>query len=356
MSIAPPNARRNVGVQRMSSGSSTMPMRSRSRQNASIRGVLGATEVEQVVGRPGARPRSRRAPPRTSATVLVGTRFAGSPGRPELAREPDHLAADGLVFALGRGQDAFRRQRRRSASCSASCGRTDRAQGGPRHRLPAGRPPEWLRQLVERRPSRSRGALEPRPKGDDGRVVDVRAEASASLDQVADARQLLDRRLGLEPPDRPPRPGADERRLRRFRDEGIDSRRAARRSPADRPAARTPARAGRTGRRRGGTPRPAGSSDPPGARARRTVRRRAPPGPGPDRWLRRRSTGRIESANVAVQSLDEGDARRAPGVGHIRPAAVVAVVADGGGAVGLTSKNASRKAANVVGKADMVGV
>ena len=37
--------------------------------------------------------------------VLGGTRFVGSPGRPEVAGEADHLPADRLVFPLGGFED-----------------------------------------------------------------------------------------------------------------------------------------------------------------------------------------------------------------------------------------------------------
>ena len=188
-------------------------------QNASIRAFSYPTEGEQgggvlVLGRDRV---EHRADERTS---LGGSRFSGSPGRPEIAREPDHLAANGLVFALGRGEDMFRRQRRRAHRVAHLAGEEIAPKAALAIACREDDLLEMARQVVERRPSRSRGALEPRPKGDDGRVVRVRSCGQCFVDQVADARQLLDRRLRLEPPDGPPRPGADERRLRRFRDEG----------------------------------------------------------------------------------------------------------------------------------------
>ena len=136
LSIAPPNARRKTGVQRISSGSSARPIRSRSRQNASIRAisarqksssssaarVLGGDRVEDAADE---RRRRRRA---------SGGRRA--PRRPQLAGEPDHLGPDGHVVALGRPRGSAPASAPSSASCGASSRRTARGRAGPRPRSP----------------------------------------------------------------------------------------------------------------------------------------------------------------------------------------------------------------------------
>ena len=175
MSIAPPNARRKTGVQRISSGSSARPMRSRSRQNASIR-AFSARQKSSRSSAAGCSAAMASRTPRTSAGSSSAASRSRAPCRPQLAREPDHLGAHGLVFALGAGQDPFRRQCRRSASCGASSRRTARRRGGPRPRSP-GRTTSrrWrLRSASSAARAVAAAAVEPRRQRGDGRIAVAR--------------------------------------------------------------------------------------------------------------------------------------------------------------------------------------
>ncbi len=134
--------------------------------------VLLPTEVEQGGG-VLVLVRDRVEHPTDERAVLGGSRFSGSPGRPQIAGEPDHLAANGLVFALGRGEDMFRRQRRRAHRVAHLPGEQVAPEAAIAIACREDDLLEMARQVIERRPSRGRGALEPRPKGDDGRVVRV---------------------------------------------------------------------------------------------------------------------------------------------------------------------------------------
>ena len=72
-------------------------------------GVLGAAEVEQVVGLRVLQ-RDRVEDAADEAALVVRDRPAAAPRRPELAGEADHLGTDGDVLALRAGQDPLRRQ------------------------------------------------------------------------------------------------------------------------------------------------------------------------------------------------------------------------------------------------------
>ena len=107
-SIAPPNARRKTGVQRISSGSSARPMTIALAAEGLDPGVLRTAEVEEVVGRGCSRGDGiEDAADERRLVVGSAARPAHHAGHSSRG-EPDHLGADGLVFALGAGQDPLR--------------------------------------------------------------------------------------------------------------------------------------------------------------------------------------------------------------------------------------------------------
>ena len=168
-------------------------------------GVLGSAEIEEVVGL-GVLGRHGIEDAADERRFVVGSVMVGAPCRPELAREPDHLGAHGLVFALGAGQDPFRGQFVGAHRVAHLRRRKGRGRGGPRRRSPGGRRPAGgLRS--GRSPSRAVAAawVSRGVSASTAGSVCTRGLGGGDgvVDQLADPGQLLQRRLGLEPSDRP---------------------------------------------------------------------------------------------------------------------------------------------------------
>ena len=175
-SIAPPNARRKTGVQRISSGSSARPTRSRSRQNASIR-AFSSRQKSSRSSAFGCFAAMASRTPRTSAPSSAGI---GSPGRQSGHRSPAIRIISvrtAWYSRSARGQDPLRGQRlgahrvahlggeqlRPQPALALARGEDDLAQVGPRTRRgPRGpsRPPRAAGAGPRRRSARSG----PRPR------------------------------------------------------------------------------------------------------------------------------------------------------------------------------------------------
>ena len=250
----------------MSSGSSTMPIRSRSTQNASILPTSSRQKSSRSAG-PGAGRRSRRG--RRGRAPLVGRDgFVAPPGRPEVAREPNHLGTDRGVFAVGRLEDPLgvsvserivcrilRANRLRAQTAVAlACREDDVGQvafeaierGLGRGRPLVGRPQRGHGIVL-------RGGCRPAPSASSIRSTTPGSCSSAvSVWNRPTGRPGRRRRASRAPP-----------RSRLHRLEPLTPR-----SRVDRPAARTHGRVAGRGHRRAGTPTSAGPTHRPAARSR----------------------------------------------------------------------------------------
>ena len=278
-SIAPPNARRKTGVQRMSSGSSARPMRSCSRQNASIRAFSARQKSSRSSRRPGARAAIASSTPRTRRASSSG-RAAGrpAPGRPQVAGEPDHLGPDGRELAI--------RPARMRSGVSVSeriVWRILRANSsGPSRASPSLAGRTTSRRCVSKAAERGRRRRR-RPSRGAGRTAATAASSAASSACGQRRRRSAPRcpaaararsRSGTA---RPAARGSPTSILARR----VEQRRQALEPTGDR---RQPLGEGRElagdaagrARRRAGTPSRAGSRPPRAARCRRTAAPRAP--------------------------------------------------------------------------------
>ena len=309
-SIAPPNERMNSGrpvdVERLVHESDDA--RARGRRPRSPVELLAATEHELVGGRVVGGDRVERAA--DERALVVGHRLAGTPCRPDVARDADHLRPDGGVLALGparipaggdlgvaqrvaqlrrvqrlaqRGPPAAGRDHRRRAIAIASSASRGLGRGGTQarqDRVDAGSP-EAAASAVRRRPGRARHPADP-----------------------------LRRDLGVEPRDRTRRVPMTARASARSR--GMPSSRPG--TDASRTgAARTHGRAAGGARRRSGRPTAAGPMSPRAAPSRRTGTPRARRGAGRGRSARRASGPRRRGGRgCGTQRVDEREPGRRP--------------------------------------------
>ena len=204
MSIAPPDERRNFGVHWISSGSSARPMRSRSRQNASISAFSWQAEVEEHVGG-----RVFRGDGVEDAThegaVVVGTRPVRAPRRPDLAGDADHLGPDHVELALGAGEDPLRGQLVGAHGVAHLPGEPFGAQAAIALARGQDHVAQVRREGLERGAGRGRGRLESRLERDHRHVAGIggpRGFGQRFRDELVDPGELGDGGLGLEPTDR----------------------------------------------------------------------------------------------------------------------------------------------------------
>ena len=330
MSIAPPKARRKTGVQRMSIGSSTRPMRSRSVQNASIRAFSARQKSSSSAG-PDARPRWRR-----------GRRGRARPRRPgpaRRARQTGHRSRASRTISARTAANSRSAAARIRSGVNASerivwrIFRANSSRAEPSvalaRRQDAHR--EGALEGGERGLARGRGRVEPRPDARHRRVVGA-ASAAARASSISSptpgswssAVSVWNRPTGR------PSSGADERLAGAVEERRHPLQPSRRRWPAGRPAARTRGTAAGTGRRPAGTPMSSGfqrsscSSSSPKRSAASSPRTSSR-----SMASSRLSVAGRDGREGRLPAVDEGQPVCRPSAVSIRPAAVVAVVADG---------------------------
>ena len=203
LSIAPPKARRKIGVHWISSGSSARPIRSFSAQNASIRAFSARQKSSRSSafgcsarwhrGRHG-RGCPRRPGPAGRRTTSATVRGRGGPSR-HGRRSYSRSAA---------GHDPFRRQRLRAHRVP----HLGRERVAPETALALAGGEDHVAQVGLEGGDRAAGGVR---RGDQARLDRGHSGIGRGgplgggqrvADELADPRQLLQRGLGLEPPDR----------------------------------------------------------------------------------------------------------------------------------------------------------
>ena len=167
--------------------------------------VLRAAEIEQVV-RLRMLERDGIQHAADEDALVVRHRLPGAPRRPEIARQAHHLRTDRAVLAFRAGHDPFRRERLRAHRVT----HLGREQVPPKPALAlAGRKDHVAEMGLEAGHGRARGLS----SGNQARLdrghrwvggCSSPRGRQGLVDQRADPRKLLQRRLRLEPPDRTP--------------------------------------------------------------------------------------------------------------------------------------------------------
>ena len=184
-------------------------------------GVLGPTEVEQVLS-PGVL-RGDGIEDATDERVVVGRdRLARAPPWPEIARKPDELDPDRDELAFGTRHDPLGGERRRAHRVAHLCPEELRPE--PALAL-AARQHDLAQVDLEGSHGGSGGLGGGRQAGRDGGDGGIGRRSSfgrceSVADELIHPGQLVERRLGLEAPDRAP--GVTDERLASGVEDGRD--------------------------------------------------------------------------------------------------------------------------------------